>query len=134
MGRLSIQIADSIMCSLPLSFVFESVFIFKEIHKGKTFKTVMKKLDAIRNGTEQAYHIEHQVIDSNDFGVPQSRARLFIVAPSRLRRSQSSDGLSPPVPPLSVVSRNPGSPNLQNAAISNAARQANWQQIKLRSI
>ena len=71
----------------PRYFIFENVKGLLSDDKGKTFKTWLDYLGKSINGNpvifplEQCanYHVYYKVLNSKDFGVPQSRERVFIV-------------------------------------------------------
>ena len=58
----------------PLFFVLENVQGLLSIQKGETFRQMMKELHKIKG-----YHIESRVLNTNQYGIPQSRKRVFIV-------------------------------------------------------
>lgn len=63
--------------SLPGTVVLENVHGLLSSHKGKDFETILKLLD------ELGYGVAWRVLNSKDFGVPQSRRRVYIVAMHR---------------------------------------------------
>lgn len=58
---------------LPKVVVLENVHGLLTSHRGRDFTIVLKKLD------ELGYGVAWRVLNSKDFGVPQSRRRVFIV-------------------------------------------------------
>jgi DNA (cytosine-5)-methyltransferase 1 len=58
----------------PKILLLENVKGLKGHDKGKTLKTILKVLD------ELGYKVNFKVLNSKNFGVPQNRERLFIVA------------------------------------------------------
>lgn len=56
----------------PRYFVFENVRNLLNCNKGDDFKTVVELLG-------ENYNLYYKVLDSKDYGVPQTRRRLFIV-------------------------------------------------------
>jgi len=54
-------------------FILENVKGLVNHDKGNTFKTVLKLLD------EAGYKVQHKVLNSLDFGVPQMRERIYLV-------------------------------------------------------
>lgn len=57
----------------PKALVLENVRNLKHHDKGKTFKVIKKTL------TDLGYKVYDQVLNSSDYGVPQTRNRTFIV-------------------------------------------------------
>ena len=61
----------------PKSFVFENVFGLLTIHNGRTFQELCEILS---NPTENlSYKISTHRLNASDYGVPQSRDRIFII-------------------------------------------------------
>ena len=67
----------------PEFVVFENVKGFVETAKGFFFASIVKELKRL------GYHVEHTVLNALDYGVPQRRTRLFVVA------ARSASGLLP---------------------------------------
>lgn len=66
----------------PPLCLFENVKGLLSHDKGKTFETIIYTLD------ELGYDVEWQVLNSKDFGVPQSRERVYIVGHFRGERTR----------------------------------------------
>lgn len=73
-GGLFFYIADIIEHHLPKVVLLENVKRFKTHDKGRTFAIVEKTLNDL------GYSVFSKVLNSKNFGVPQNRERLFIVA------------------------------------------------------
>ena len=80
-GTLFFEIERIIKAKNPYGFILENVegLVKHDIDKpddeiGKTLATILYKL-----GTELGYNVSWKVLDSIDFGLPQSRKRIFIV-------------------------------------------------------
>ena len=58
----------------PQILFLENVANLVTIHKGETFRTIIKELSGI------GYHVHSEILDSSDFGVPQARKRVYIIA------------------------------------------------------
>jgi DNA (cytosine-5)-methyltransferase 1 len=67
------RFADLLGARLPKIVVLENVHGLLTSHRGRDFAIVLKKLD------ELGYGIAWRVLNSKDFGVPQSRRRVFVV-------------------------------------------------------
>ena len=72
-GTLFFEIARLAEARRPPYLLLENVPGLLSHDEGKTFRTILTALD------ELGYHVEWMVLNSKDFGVPQSRKRLFII-------------------------------------------------------
>lgn len=60
--------------SLPKVLFLENVKGLKSHDKGRTYKTIKAKIEAL------GYIVNEKVLNSKNFGVPQNRERIFIIA------------------------------------------------------
>lgn len=67
----------------PRAIILENVHGLLSSHGGRDFAVVLKALD------ERGYGVAWRVLNSKDFGVPQQRRRVYIVAVHRDGRSAS---------------------------------------------
>jgi DNA (cytosine-5)-methyltransferase 1 len=58
----------------PMIFILENVRGLLSIDGGETFRTIMTELQKIR-----AYNVRWKILNTADYGIPQSRKRVFIV-------------------------------------------------------
>ena len=58
----------------PKVLFLENVKHFKGHDKGRTLKTVLENLE------DSGYLVKYQVLNAKDFGVPQNRERIYIIA------------------------------------------------------
>ncbi|MEG0283221.1 MAG: DNA (cytosine-5-)-methyltransferase [Erysipelotrichales bacterium] len=72
-GTLFYDFARSIKEIKPKVFVYENVFGMYKHDKGKTWETVKSVFDSL------GYYYKFEVLNSKDFGIPQSRRRIFVV-------------------------------------------------------
>jgi DNA (cytosine-5)-methyltransferase 1 len=72
-GTLFFEIARIARVKRPSYLLLENVPGLLSHDKGRTFATILTALD------ELGYHVSWQVLNSADFGVPQSRKRVFLV-------------------------------------------------------
>ncbi len=72
-GTLFFDIARVVAAKRPAYLLLENVPGLLSHDKGRTFTTILATLN------ELGYSVEWQVLNSKDFGVPQSRRRVFIV-------------------------------------------------------
>ena len=72
-GTLFFELARLAEARHPRYLLFENVPGLLSHNGGRTFATILHALDRL------GYHVEWQVLNSKDFGVPQSRRRVYIV-------------------------------------------------------
>ena len=88
LGKASFIISSGVISSIdyilkiqPLFFVFENVRnLWNNNDHKKRLKRILKKV-------EKEYYIDHKILNSINFGVPQDRNRLFIVG---IKKSENS--------------------------------------------
>ncbi len=73
-GTVFFKIASIAKVSKPKVIFLENVTNLVKIDNGKTLKTIFNELEEID------YNVHYNILDSADFGVPQSRKRVYIVA------------------------------------------------------
>jgi len=103
-GNLFFKLAGVLSVCRPAAFIFENVKNLKSHDDGNTWRVIQKNLDALD------YEVYAQVLDAQNFGVPQHRERVFIVGFDR-RRIQNPKFLFPKptsrVPLRSILEDNP---------------------------
>jgi DNA (cytosine-5)-methyltransferase 1 len=72
-GTLFFDIARILKAKEPRFFILENVRGLISHKGGQTFRTIVRTLD------ELGYDLQWQVLNSKDYGVPQSRERVYIV-------------------------------------------------------
>ncbi|MBC2576560.1 DNA cytosine methyltransferase [Peptostreptococcus canis] len=72
-GTLFFDLARAAKQIQPQVLLFENVKNLLSHNEGQTFETILKTLD------ELGYDVEWQLLNSKNFGVPQSRERVFVV-------------------------------------------------------
>ncbi|MEY8459451.1 DNA (cytosine-5-)-methyltransferase [Lactococcus ileimucosae] len=78
-GTLFFELARCAKEIQPPYLFFENVKGLLSHDQGRTFATILTTLD------ELGYHVEWQVLNSKDFGLPQNRERVFLIGHSRTR-------------------------------------------------
>lgn len=73
-GTIFFHVYDFISVNKPNIFILENVRSLKTHDKGHTFSTVMHYLKKL-----SLYNVYYDVLNTKDYGVPQSRNRIFIV-------------------------------------------------------
>ena len=72
-GTLFFELARLAAARHPRYLLFENVPGLLSHDRGRTFAAILDALDGL------GYHVEWQVLNSKDFGVPQSRRRVYII-------------------------------------------------------
>lgn len=72
-GTMFFEIARVVRERRPAYLLLENVPGLLSHDRGRTFTAILSTLSGL------GYHVEWQVLDSKDFGVPQSRKRVYIV-------------------------------------------------------
>ena len=65
---------DVIKTKNPKFFILENVKTLVTLNKGSYFNDILEQLE--RNGK---YNVYHKVLNTKDYGIPQSRERLYII-------------------------------------------------------
>ena len=73
-GNLFLEAARIIAAKRPRAVVIENVKQFRTNRDGKAMRCVLATLEAL------GYTVDHAVLNALDFGLPQKRERVFIVA------------------------------------------------------
>lgn len=63
----------------PRYFVFENVVGLLSSKKGEIIKTIKSLFSDSANFKNGGYHLNIKILDASDFGVPQTRRRVFII-------------------------------------------------------
>jgi len=80
----------------PMIYILENVPGLLSIEKGETFRLMIDALQKIRG-----YEVSWKVLNTKDYGIPQSRKRVFIVGISKKHKRSSFEWPSAiPHPPL----------------------------------
>ncbi|PPR41273.1 MAG: DNA-cytosine methyltransferase, partial [Alphaproteobacteria bacterium MarineAlpha5_Bin12] len=73
-GNLFPDIIKVLEQTKPKAFLLENVSHLKSHNKGKTFARILKALEDVKYKT-----IKTEILNAKDFGLPQSRKRVFII-------------------------------------------------------
>lgn len=76
-GTLFFNICKIIEAKQPSVVVLENVKHLIHHDKKRTFSTILKALTAL------GYNVTHKILNAKDFGLPQNRERIFIIATKR---------------------------------------------------
>lgn len=72
-GKLYLHVLRLVECHKPKVVLIENVGQFKSLDGGPAFNGIVESLRA------WGYAVYHEILNAGDYGVPQSRKRLFIV-------------------------------------------------------
>lgn len=72
-GIIFFKLAELIKISQPRAIFLENVPNLVTIEKGEAMKNILTTLDEI------GYDVYYEILDSSNFGIPQSRKRVYIV-------------------------------------------------------
>jgi len=72
-GTLFFEIKDILIKKQPKVVILENVKNLKNHNKGETFNRILRELEEI------GYNCSYNILNSQDYGVPQRRNRVFIV-------------------------------------------------------
>eukprot|EP00928_Gymnodinium_smaydae_P008919 TRINITY_DN13292_c0_g5_i2.p1 TRINITY_DN13292_c0_g5~~TRINITY_DN13292_c0_g5_i2.p1 ORF type:complete len:393 (+),score=95.78 TRINITY_DN13292_c0_g5_i2:122-1180(+) len=75
-GTILFDICDYLEETLPRVFVLENVGNILRVDEGRTWKKILAALEGIGKG---AYEVAWEKLNTKEHGVPQNRARLYIV-------------------------------------------------------
>jgi DNA (cytosine-5)-methyltransferase 1 len=78
-NRLFFAFLDVVKVIHPLIVLFENVSGFKRMYEGRAYQRLVELLGA------EGYTTTHAILDAQDYGVPQSRLRTFVVGISDSR-------------------------------------------------
>jgi DNA (cytosine-5)-methyltransferase 1 len=73
-GTIFFECFKFIESNLPKIFILENVKNLVHHDKGETFKVIMEKLNSIKK-----YNIKYKLLSTQDYDIPQSRTRIYIV-------------------------------------------------------
>ena len=124
-GTLFLELARVIAAKRPRAVVIENVKQLVTINKGKALNCILVTLDAL------GYSVDYRVLNALDFGLPQKRERVFIVAIdiSRVRFQWPNGGI--PMKPLSeILEPNPDARHFVSPRIRRARKRAHTAKIK----
>ena len=69
---------DVIFNTQPSCFILENVQTLTTLNKGSYFKEILQQLQR-PSPQESIYEIHYQLMNTKDYGIPQSRKRLYII-------------------------------------------------------
>lgn len=82
-GTIFWKCLEVIKKKLPKIFVLENVKGLLSIDNGNTFKEIISSLKGIKKNKNLIYNVDWKVLNTKDYGIPQSRDRVFIVGISK---------------------------------------------------
>lgn len=72
-GSLVFKVLDLMKRNKPRMFIAENVEGFARMNNGEVLKSLLRKIQRM------GYAVQHTILNALDFGIPQSRKRLWIV-------------------------------------------------------
>ncbi|MDI9364299.1 MAG: DNA (cytosine-5-)-methyltransferase [Flavobacterium sp.] len=81
-GEIFFKLAEIIKQSQPKVVFLENVTNLVIINKGEVMKSILATLDEI------GYNVSYEILDSSNFGIPQTRKRVYIVGQRKDLTSQ----------------------------------------------
>lgn len=70
---------DVIFEKQPSCFLLENVQTLTTLNGGSYFRDILKQLSKKDEQGNEIYEIHHKIMNSKDYGIPQSRKRLYII-------------------------------------------------------
>ncbi len=119
-GTLFYEILRILTAKRPTAFLLENVEGLVNHQRGQTFRTILDSLAVSENGVcslapsahHLGYHVFWALLNARDYGLPQSRNRLYLVGFDADRFSQPPDFSIPPpfpyrIPVGTIVEQHP---------------------------
>jgi DNA (cytosine-5)-methyltransferase 1 len=79
-GNIMMHCIDVIKLKRPSVFILENVKNFKYFNNGFPFNKLISELESITNYDDgRAYKIYPVILNTKDYGIPQNRARIYII-------------------------------------------------------
>jgi DNA (cytosine-5)-methyltransferase 1 len=78
-GTIFYECLKVIKYKKPIIFLFENVHGLLSINQGTTFKEMIRLLETIKQNKQFIYNVYWKVLNTADYGIPQSRKRVFII-------------------------------------------------------
>ena len=94
-GNLFYRIMEIVDVKNPKTIILENVKNLHTIHNGETFKTIINELE------KRDYKVSYKVLDSKDYGSPQSRQRIYIICDKD--RAYTFRLVKKPITPVSTI-------------------------------
>lgn len=107
-GDLIFEFIRVIKESNPKMFIFENVKGLTTHDKGKTFEHVLSKFKEIN------YDIQYSVLNGKDYGIPQSRNRLFLIGINKNNNDITVNNFPPPKIELLIKMKDLLEDNVEN--------------------
>ena len=100
-GNLFLEVARIVETKRPSAVVIENVRQFATVENGKALACVTSTLEAL------GYAVDWRILNALDFGLPQKRERIFIVATNHGRNINWPRGDVPMAPLSTVLEKKP---------------------------
>ena len=117
-GTLFFEIARIIREKKPKVVLLENVRQLASINKGQTLRDIVDTLEQI------GYYVDYKILNALDFGVPQKRERILIVATREdIGKFPWPDKKIPMKPLKSILEKNPDSKHFVSAKIKRSRQE-----------
>ena len=107
-GNLIFEFIRVVKESSPKIFIFENVKGLTTHDKGKTFEYVKSKFSEIN------YDIQYSILNGKDYGIPQSRNRLFLIGINKNNKEIKINTFPPPKIKLLIKMKDLLEDNVEN--------------------
>lgn len=94
-GTIFYECLKVIRYKKPIIFLLENVKGLLSIDNGNTFKEMIYLLENIKLNDKPIYNIYWKVLNTADYGIPQSRKRLFMIG---IKRNKQINNFEWPIP------------------------------------
>ncbi|MBN2570246.1 MAG: DNA (cytosine-5-)-methyltransferase [Deltaproteobacteria bacterium] len=123
-GTLFFEIARIIKEKQPKAVVLENVRQLASVNKGKTLQTIKETLEQL------GYYVDFRILNALDFGVPQKRERVLIVATRRdIGKFPWPSSVIPMKPLSDILEKNPDQKHFVSGKIKRARKEAHSSEI-----
>ena len=98
-GRAEVvhKVLEHIQYALPTVFLLENVRGLKSDNEGRTYASLVDRIERMKDKDGQpAYKLKVCLLNSRDFGTPQTRNRLYFVGIRRIHMHNVEDELHLP--------------------------------------
>ncbi|MCY4143755.1 MAG: DNA cytosine methyltransferase [Gammaproteobacteria bacterium] len=117
-GNLFLEVARIAATKLPQAIVIENVRQFTTLDGGKALRCVIATLEAL------GYSVAWRILNALDFGLPQKRERVFVVATTASIDFDWPNGDIPMQPLGELLESNPDKCHFASERIQNARKRA----------
>jgi DNA (cytosine-5)-methyltransferase 1 len=123
-GTLFFEIARIIKEKQPKAVVLENVRQLASTNKGKTLQTIKETLEQL------GYYVDYRILNALNFGVPQKRERVLIVATRHnIGKFPWPDSIIPMKPLSDILEKSPDPKHFVSGKIKRARQEAHLSKV-----